>query len=330
MASSYSTRLRLELPATGEQASTWGSTTNGNLGTLLESAVAGIAAITMPSDADYTLTATNGATDEARCAVLSVASTGSLTATRGIIIPSVQKTYLVVNLTTGSQSITPKVSGQTGPAIPNGCACWVYCDGTNTFAVTPPINRSAYNITVGAITATGTVTAAGFAGPLTGAVTGNVIGNLTGTVAAPNGTTGVRVGVGGNGIYSDTTNYLAFIAGNNYAGRFDSSGNLAVQGNVSWSSDRRLKADLRPMRDGLARALRIMPCTFIRKDTGAVQLGIIAQDAQQAHPLAVSGEDEEILKVNGPALDAILFGAIHDLAREMNALRVELAALRGG
>ena len=41
MASTYSNSLRLELIATGEQAGTWGSTTNRNMGTLLEQAISG-------------------------------------------------------------------------------------------------------------------------------------------------------------------------------------------------------------------------------------------------------------------------------------------------
>jgi hypothetical protein len=39
MASTYSTNLALELIGTGEQSGTWGTTTNNNLGTLLEQAI---------------------------------------------------------------------------------------------------------------------------------------------------------------------------------------------------------------------------------------------------------------------------------------------------
>jgi hypothetical protein len=41
MASTYSTNLKLELIGTGEQAGTWGTTTNTNLGTALEQAIVG-------------------------------------------------------------------------------------------------------------------------------------------------------------------------------------------------------------------------------------------------------------------------------------------------
>ena len=39
--STYSTNLGLELIGTGEQAGTWGTTTNNNLGTLIEQALSG-------------------------------------------------------------------------------------------------------------------------------------------------------------------------------------------------------------------------------------------------------------------------------------------------
>ena len=119
MSSTYSTSLKLELIGTGDQSGTWGSTTNTNLGTLLEQAVAGVSGgtyvsgtypvVNFSSDADLTLTSNNGAVDQARSAVLVATSTGSLTATRSIIAPSGgSKIYIIKNSTTGGQSIQIK------------------------------------------------------------------------------------------------------------------------------------------------------------------------------------------------------------------------------
>ena len=41
MASTYSTSLKLQLMATGENTGTWGNVTNVNLGTALEEAIVG-------------------------------------------------------------------------------------------------------------------------------------------------------------------------------------------------------------------------------------------------------------------------------------------------
>lgn len=130
MASTYSSRLRIELIGTGEQSGTWGNTTNTNLGTLIEESIAGVASITM-SDANYTLTTANGATDQSRQAVLLL--TGTLTATRNVICPSVQKIYLVDNATSGGQDIVIKTSAGTGVTVANGKTALVYCDGTNVY-----------------------------------------------------------------------------------------------------------------------------------------------------------------------------------------------------
>jgi len=42
MSSTYSTNLAIELMGAGEQAGNWGSTTNTNLGTLIEQAISGV------------------------------------------------------------------------------------------------------------------------------------------------------------------------------------------------------------------------------------------------------------------------------------------------
>lgn len=131
MASTYSSKLRFELIATGEQSGTWGTTTNTNLGTLLEASIAGVAAVVMAADANYTLTANNGVADEARCAVLSVTSSLSLTATRDVICPTSSKVYIIKNGTSGAQSIRIKTAAGTGITIANGETAFVFCDGTN-------------------------------------------------------------------------------------------------------------------------------------------------------------------------------------------------------
>ena len=92
MSSTYSTSLKLELIGNGDQSGTWGTTTNNNLGTLLEQAIVGQTTITM-ANADYTLSNYNGTSDEARNAVVVI--TGNQNATYNVICPAVQKLYKV-------------------------------------------------------------------------------------------------------------------------------------------------------------------------------------------------------------------------------------------
>ena len=91
MASSYSTNLKIELQATGENSGTWGTITNTNLGTALEQAVVGYGNPSYPSDANLTLTYTDtNAAQAARALVLNVTSAVSLTVTRELVVPTIQ------------------------------------------------------------------------------------------------------------------------------------------------------------------------------------------------------------------------------------------------
>lgn len=130
MASTYSA-LKIELIGTGEQSGTWGDTTNTNLGTAIEEAIVGIATAEFTSDANLTLTLSNtNATQVARNLVLNCTSTGSLTATRDLVVPAIEKPYIVKNNTTGGQSIRVIVAGGA-VTVPNGRSAFVYNNGTD-------------------------------------------------------------------------------------------------------------------------------------------------------------------------------------------------------
>jgi hypothetical protein len=134
---------------------------------LLEQSVAGVIAITM-TDANYTLSNFNGVVDEARNQVLVMS--GTLTATRNVIAPLVEKTYIVKNSTSGSQSIQIIGSSGLGVTIPNGITALVYCDGTNFYNA---ISGSVGNYTVnGNLAVTGTTALTG-ATTITGALAGS-------------------------------------------------------------------------------------------------------------------------------------------------------------
>lgn len=153
MPSTYSSNLRLELVATGEQQGTWGTTTNKNLGTLLEQAICGYASVTVSNAVDTVLTSLDGLSDQSRNMILNL--TGTISATRNVICPAIQKLYVVKNATTGGFAVTFKVSGQTGVSIPNGATLFLYVDGTDARQITGTMAAQASNsvaITGGTIT----------------------------------------------------------------------------------------------------------------------------------------------------------------------------------
>ena len=156
MPSTYSPSLRLELIGAGEQSGTWGTTTNTNLGTLLEQSIAGVQAITMV-DANYTLTNYNGVSDEARRAVLVVSGTN--TAARDIIAPLVAKNYIIKNNTTGGFAINIRAATGASVSIPNGVTSSVYCDGTDfQLALTQTLIAAGVGISIATVGATSTIT----------------------------------------------------------------------------------------------------------------------------------------------------------------------------
>jgi hypothetical protein len=192
MPSTYSPDLRIELIANGEQAGTWGVTTNNNLGTLIEDAISGLASVIV-TNVNQALTAANGVSDQARCAVI------SLTATTGanfaVYVPPVTKLYVIVNNSSYDATIyCSTVIGNTtaagsGVIIPAGKAVLIRSDGTD---ISEQFNHIGGNLGVGgALAVTGTSTLTGntsVGGTLS--VTGT--GAFTGAVSGPTASAGTN------------------------------------------------------------------------------------------------------------------------------------------
>jgi hypothetical protein len=148
MSSSYSPDLRIELIGTGDQAGVWGATTNTNLGTLLEAAIAGYTSVAVAS-ANQAFTVLNGVADESRNAA--IALTTSTSASFAVYAPPSPKLYVIYNSTSYTATIyNSTVAGNTtaagtGVAIPSGKTMTVWSDGTNftqqnTYLNAPTIN----------------------------------------------------------------------------------------------------------------------------------------------------------------------------------------------
>jgi hypothetical protein len=185
MASTYS-QYKIELVGTGEQAGTWGTTTNSNFGSAtpgtyqgFEQAIGGRADVTMSGTTTLSLTNSNAAQD-ARALYLNLSGTPSGAA--DLVVPALQKSYLVKNGTTGGFAVTIKVTGQTGVSIPNGKTVWVYNNGTDVVTAVDHIP----SLTLGA--------ALPIASGGTGSTSTTFVDlttNVTGTLPVANGGTGI-------------------------------------------------------------------------------------------------------------------------------------------
>jgi hypothetical protein len=128
MSSTYSS-YKFELIGTGDQAGTWGSTTNTNLGTTIEQAIGGYVSVAF-TGTTKTLTLTNSnAVQDARALYLNL--TGAPGGAAVLEVPAIQKAYIIKNATTGGFTVTAKVTGLTGVDIPNGKTMLVYNNGTD-------------------------------------------------------------------------------------------------------------------------------------------------------------------------------------------------------
>ena len=134
MASTYSSDLKLELMATGENAGTWGDKTNTNLN-LVQQAIAGYQAIDCASS-DVALVMTDATISNARNATLKL--TGTLAANRNVTIPnSIEKVYNIIDGTDhAGYTLTFKTASGTGVLLCEGNNYVVYSDGTNVVKLT--------------------------------------------------------------------------------------------------------------------------------------------------------------------------------------------------
>ena len=224
MASTYSA-LKIELITTGEQTGTWGGTTNTNLGTALEEAIVGRAEASFTTDANLTISLTNSnGTQVARHYILNATSVGSLTATRDLIVPSIDKPYIVENNTTGGQSIRVKTTAGTGITIPNGKTAMVYANSTNVVSAVSYIPAATIDTaTIAAGTATfsaATIT--------TATINGGTITGITDITVADGGT-GLSTLTANNVILGNGASSPTFVAPS-------TSGNLLTSNGTTWAS----------------------------------------------------------------------------------------------
>jgi len=130
MPSTFSTDLKIELMATGENSGIWGTKTNTNLD-LVQQAIVGFESIAITST-NTTLLMTDATISNARNAVLRF--TGAITANCTVFVASgIEKTYTVDNGTTGAFTVALNQVGGASVIFgaTNKSHKLVYLDGTN-------------------------------------------------------------------------------------------------------------------------------------------------------------------------------------------------------
>jgi len=158
MPSSFTSRLKLERQASGENSGSWGDLVN-YVFNRIDSSTKGYQAVDVAGSANVTLTSNNSTTntddsttdDQVHNAVLEF--TGALTGNINVFTDAVETNYTVFNNTSGSFTLTFTPTGGTGVDIKQGTKTLVYTDGTTMYDITKDLG----DIQVTGLTSNGNV-----------------------------------------------------------------------------------------------------------------------------------------------------------------------------
>tara|TARA_R100001443_G_scaffold34122_1_gene47930 strand:- start:965 stop:2332 length:1368 start_codon:yes stop_codon:yes gene_type:complete len=129
MASTY-TNSGIEKIGSGEQAGTWGNTTNNNLD-IIDKAINGVQALTLSGTTD-TFTVTDGTVSDAGARVLVLGGSPSGEHTLTLAPNDADKVHLVKNGTSQTVNITQGSGGNA--VLTAGEVSWIFCDGAGSGA----------------------------------------------------------------------------------------------------------------------------------------------------------------------------------------------------
>ena len=130
MASSYTANIGIEKPASGEQAGTWGTTTNNNFD-IIDRAINGVLSLSL-TGTTTTLTTTDGSLSDGGHKVLLLGGSPSGTNTITISPNDQDKVYLVKNSSGQTATFTQGSGGNA--SVLNGETAWVFSDGAGSGA----------------------------------------------------------------------------------------------------------------------------------------------------------------------------------------------------
>ena len=131
MASTFSSDLKLELMATGENSGTWGTKTNTNL-ELVQQAIAGVQSITLSSGSTTALVMSNASISTARNMVIKFATVTLSGATTVTIPDSIEKFYIFdCTSITNPTNLTIKTASGSGFTVDASKIYAAYSNGSS-------------------------------------------------------------------------------------------------------------------------------------------------------------------------------------------------------
>jgi hypothetical protein len=111
--------------------------------------------------------------------------------------------------------------------------------------------------------------------------------------------------------------------------QWDQSGNFTATANVTAYSDERLKKNIERIPNALNKVMQLDGVTFDRIDNGERGTGVVAQNLQKVLPEAVLADKDGMLSVAYGNTVGLLIEAMKEQQAQIEALRAEIAALKG-
>jgi len=332
MPSSYTTRIRLEKQADGENANTWGLKLNNNVIDLVDEAVAGFEQIDVSAATSVSLTGINGTTDQSRNFGLKFI--GAIDADVTVVMPAVEKIYFVRNDTSGDYNLMFKNAGGTAvTGVGQGRSMMLATDGTNITTMEEPDSTVFASAGTSATLKT-EIDANTVAIAAVSVLTKTNLDAITSVNSSiPTNNNQLTNGAGfttytANQTLNTTSNvhFEGLMVGQTSGA---TANTIRCVGDVVafYSSDERLKNNIEPIKNSLDIVGELTGYEFDWDEeaqdvyTGH-DVGVIAQEVERVLPDLVETRDYNGYKaVKYEKLIAILINAINELAQEVKELK---------
>jgi hypothetical protein len=320
MASSYSTRIRLEKQADGENPNTWGLRLNENVIDMVDEAVAGYENINVAAATTITLTTNNGTTDQSRN--LGLKLQGNLTENKYVILPAKEKIYFINNDTTGSHSIYLRQEGLGDETLvsvaPQGTSMMVAVDPTDGVVDSLVAPTSVINASNAVLFNSTSTTQYVRTDQQSRVSVGGI--SFDDSVSVEFGDSDdVQLYFNGTDMYMDITSPSDFYIREGTTTRFTydlGDGSFTATGNITAFSDERLKSNIKTL-DG-SKVFDMRGVSYTKE--GKENSGVIAQELEKVAPELVfdSGEYKSVAYGN---IVGYLIEAIKLLKEEIDELK---------
>tara|TARA_S200002703_G_scaffold39447_1_gene34585 strand:- start:818 stop:1843 length:1026 start_codon:yes stop_codon:yes gene_type:complete len=338
MASTYTPNLKIEKIGDGEQAGTWGNTTNQNL-EAIEDAICGritLGTSDFTSNVATLTLANSNATANARHLFIQVDATLSANAT--LNLPALEKTYIVFNNNPGDFHLQVKVSGQTGIQVPKGERGFVIGNGTDFIDSVTHLEHLGVNMRTSGLANDakndsnwGLYVQSNDEAPAIGAFGYK----FSGSFPSPS------IACYTNQTTSNNLIQFHYVSGASLSavGTGTSVGNILTNGSsttYSTSSDYRLKENIVPLENALNRVNLLSTYRFNFISTPSVTVdGFIAHEVADVVPESVTGYRDEVDARGNPVyqgidqakLVPILVKAVQELSSKVDALEARIETL---